>query len=184
MGWVPGKDDIRRGGLWVTASPSSGSSGWSGPKNFLPSSQGCRQLWLSPALSGSDDSRCWDGPKEQAGPWVQGAAGAEHPHFVSHPPPAGTGSPWVPLPPVPCPDGILSGQSSDPKVLPPRSARGGTLARVSRLRGPAALGRPASLAWPHRLLSAPALALSPHFPFQCRWPRICFSSLRSSIYEV
>lgn len=62
-----GKMAPGEGGLWVTASPSSGSSGCSGPKNFLPFSRGCRQLWVSPARSGSDDSRCWDGPKEQGG---------------------------------------------------------------------------------------------------------------------
>lgn len=169
----------------MTASPSSGSSGWSGPKNFLPFPRGCRQLWVSPARSGSDDSRCWDGPKEQEGSGFREQQGCSTPalrptHHLS-----GRAAPGSLFPSVPCPDGILSSQSSDPKVLLPMwSARGGPLAEVSCLQGPAALGRPASLAWPHRLLPTPALAPSPYFPFQCRWPRIRFSSFRSSIYEV
>lgn len=83
----------------MTASPSSGSSGWSGPKSFLPSLSH-RHLWLSPSQSGSDDSRCCDGPKEQAGSSVQGVAAAEHTRPSSCPALALTGSSLVLLPSV------------------------------------------------------------------------------------
>lgn len=81
LGPVERKDDLRGGSLWVMASPSSGPSGWLGPKSFLLSSLSHRQLWLSPAQSGSDDSRCCEGSNKQAGFWVQGVAAAKHtPH--------------------------------------------------------------------------------------------------------
>lgn len=82
----------------MLASPSSGPSGWFGPKSFLLSSLSHRQLWLRPAQSGSDDSRCCEGPNEQAGFWVQGMAAAKHTHASSRPALAVTGSSSV-LPP-------------------------------------------------------------------------------------
>lgn len=77
----------------MMASPSSGPSGWFGPKSFLLFSLSRRQLWLGPAQAGSDDSRCCEGPKEQAGSWVQGVAAAEHTCSSSLPALAMTGSP-------------------------------------------------------------------------------------------
>lgn len=70
-----------------------------------------------PCLVGLCCSRRCDRPQEQVGSCVQGAQQLSTPC----PCPYQDGSSSVVFPSVPHPDGSLSCQSSDPKVLPPRS---------------------------------------------------------------